>query len=372
MAKAKRTTRTTKRSTTVTAPAKLQRWVDLLAAMLSRAYPATFEELQREVPAYAAGQGASLMRMFERDKDELRAFGVPIETVTTSDGAQSAYRLRRQDFYLPFIAMATSGPAAARSAKAAEGYRMLAQLAFEPDELHAVAAAAARVRQLGDPSLATDADQAMRKLAFDLPPDALRESSDERVLAEPVDDKVFSVLARALLDRKVVTFDYHSMSSDETQNREAEPYGLAFLGSHWYLVARDRMRGELRTFRVSRISRLVPNRARAQTPDYEVPGTFKLAEHARSRQAWALGGEQIIEAVVEFNGSSGATKAAAKLGESVGGAAKRRRFQVHRLDTFARWLMGFAGEAVPIEPPELVERFQSMARETLDVYGDAQ
>ncbi|MGH7293475.1 MAG: hypothetical protein ACRELB_01010 [Polyangiaceae bacterium] len=45
------------------------------------------------MPAYAAGQGPTLMRMFERDKDELRAFGVPIETVTTND--ESAYRLRR-------------------------------------------------------------------------------------------------------------------------------------------------------------------------------------------------------------------------------------------------------------------------------------
>ena len=58
---------------------KVQRWIDLLAALLSRQLPSSFEELRGDVPAYAAGDGPTLMRMFERDKDELRAFGVPIE-----------------------------------------------------------------------------------------------------------------------------------------------------------------------------------------------------------------------------------------------------------------------------------------------------
>lgn len=363
-----RTGRTARHQIEATAPAKLQRWIDLLAAMLSRTYPVTFEELRREVPAYAAGQGASLMRMFERDKDELRAFGVPIETVPTSDGLDSTYRLRRQDFYLPFIAVATSGRAAGRSATPAEGYRMLAQLAFEPDELHAVAEAAARVRQLGDPSLATDVDQAMRKLAFDLPPDALPDGADERILAEPVDEKTFATVARALLDRKLVAFDYHAMSSDQTTHREVEPYGLAFLGAHWYLVARDRDRAELRTFRVSRMRLVNANRTRPQTHDYDIPEAFKLEEYAKSRTAWALGDDRPIEAVVEFIGSSGPARAGVRLGEPVPGHPSRRRFQVRRLDTFARWLFGFAGEARPIEPSELVSRFIAIAQEALALY----
>jgi proteasome accessory factor B len=309
------------------------------------------------------------MRMFERDKDELRAFGVPIETVATSDGTDTCYRLRREDFYLPFLAVTTSPRPSTRAPVPPEGYRRLPQLAFEPDELQAVADAAGRLRQLGDPLLSADVDQAIRKLAFDLPPDALRESRDERIVAEPVDEKTFSTLARALLDRKVVAFDYHAMSSDETHRREVEPYGLAFLSAHWYLVARDRGRGELRTFRVSRMTQLAPNRSHGQSPDYEIPRTFNLADYARSRDAWALGDDRVVEAVVEFNGSSGVARAAARLGEPVRGSSARRRFQVRRLDSFARWLLGFAGEAVPIEPPELVERFHTIARQTLEVYG---
>src|SRR5579862_3157716 len=131
----------TKRDRTRPAAPKLQRCIDLLAAMLSRTFPATFDELRRAVPAYAAGDGPTLMRMFERDKDELRAFGVPIETVTTSDGGEVGYRVRRQDFYLPFLAIASAG-ASKRPSVPAEGYRSLAHLAFEPAEFEAIADAA--------------------------------------------------------------------------------------------------------------------------------------------------------------------------------------------------------------------------------------
>ena len=75
---------------------KVQRWFDLLAALLRRNFPVSFEDLIREVPAYQdSGQSADTRRrMFERDKDELRTFGVPIETADIGD-EQLGYRLDR-------------------------------------------------------------------------------------------------------------------------------------------------------------------------------------------------------------------------------------------------------------------------------------
>src|SRR5690348_10819141 len=74
------------------AAAKLQRWIDLLAALLTHRYGLTFEQLKREVPAYAASarttSEGSLERTFERDKDELRALGIPIEMLRNSDGEE--------------------------------------------------------------------------------------------------------------------------------------------------------------------------------------------------------------------------------------------------------------------------------------------
>ncbi|HEX5437210.1 MAG TPA: WYL domain-containing protein [Gemmatimonadaceae bacterium] len=355
-------------------PSKLQRWVDLLAALLARRFPATFAELRKDVPAYLSrpADDSTLLRMFERDKDELRAFGVPIQTTVSSDGAASGYQLRSHDFYLPVLAVAASGAGAhhGRTADAA-GYRAAARLTFEPDELAAIADALARVRALGDPLLTADADSAMRKLAFELPLDAARDGDDERIVAERIDARRFTLLGRALLGRKVVRFDYHAMSTDATTRREVEPYGLAFLGSHWYLVARDRARGELRHFRLSRMSKLAVSRTATPSPDYAIPLDFHLEEHARSREAWELGDEAPAEVTVEFRGTTGAVQAAATLGDAVRGVPGQRRFHVRRPDAFARWLLSFGGDAVPVAPPPMVARFQALARDTLAEYHTA-
>ncbi|MEP7227769.1 MAG: hypothetical protein ABI785_10445, partial [Gemmatimonadales bacterium] len=82
---------------------KIQRWIDLLAALLRRKFPVSLDELAREVPGYDTGQNkAALRRTFERDKEELRGFGIPIETVTEGDGEAVGYRLQAQHFYLPY------------------------------------------------------------------------------------------------------------------------------------------------------------------------------------------------------------------------------------------------------------------------------
>jgi len=73
---------------------KLQRWTDLLASLLRRHYAATFEQLAKDVPADSTESQAdsARMRMFERDKDELRALGIAIETVPFDEGESTGYR----------------------------------------------------------------------------------------------------------------------------------------------------------------------------------------------------------------------------------------------------------------------------------------
>jgi hypothetical protein len=57
---------------------KVQRWTDLIATLFRYEFPAELKTLAREVPAYAMHRGSknTLTRLFERDKDKLRAMGV--------------------------------------------------------------------------------------------------------------------------------------------------------------------------------------------------------------------------------------------------------------------------------------------------------
>ena len=88
---------------------KLHRWTDLLVTLLRRRWPVPLDTILEDVPAYAASRDnkPTLRRMFERDKDELRAFGVPIETISDpSTGEVVGYQLRPERFYLPYLAVA--------------------------------------------------------------------------------------------------------------------------------------------------------------------------------------------------------------------------------------------------------------------------
>ena len=368
--------------------AKLQRWVDLLAALLRRHAPASLEELTRDVPEYLSKADlAALRRMFERDKVELREFGIPIITDKDETGEVIGYRLRREAFYLPYLSLIQDARPKTRPRRVDRyGYRSLPELAFEADELDAVVEAARRVQQLGDPALAELARSAMRKLAFDLPLDGarVRESVGPMLSADirlhrrqPPTlsvDELFERLDAALSARKQVGITYTNMSTGQAGTRDVWPYGLFFLGHHWYLAAKDAGAGAgdpVKNFRLSRIADARVNTKKPGTPDYEIPPGFSLREHARSREAWALGDTASVDAVVRFHGESGPTLAASRLGGDVPGDALARRFAVRRLDTFARWVLSFAGEAEPVSPPELVTAYRDVARETLAAYAEA-
>ena len=365
---------------TIMPPPKLQRWIDLLAALLGHRLPVTFEQLARDVPAYladdsvAAGKPSpTVKRMFERDKVELRELGVPIESIGEEGSDESAYRLRAKEFYLPYLGIVSARGIEQPTKVDRFGYHSLETLAFGPDELQAIVEAARLVSQVGDPVLADDARSAIRKLAFDLPLGAIDGTPDATLVAPTsrAEPRALATLGDALFRRKRVTFQYDSIGAAQSAERTVEPYGLFFISGHWYLAARDVQKAALRNFRVSRTSAVKPNSSQSRTADYEIPKDFSLREHARSRQAWEIGDGDAFEAVVEFNGNSGAVIAAAALGRPDESSASLRRFDVRRTDSFARWLFAFAGDARPVAPLALVAEYAGLVERTRAIYSGA-
>lgn len=361
---------------------KLHRWLDLLAALLSRRFPVPMSELRRDVPGYAdeSVKEDSLLRMFERDKGELRELGVVIDTIVDSDGT-GRYQLRSHDFYLPLLSvMETAMPAETellqqprRGGVTGAGPR--ATLVLTPDECHTLRRAAARVAGLGHPELADDATRALRKLQFDLE-DFAAELPAAQVLR--VDSTVFDVLSESVALRKRLTFTYHSMERDEMSSRSVEPYGLVFLTGHWYLVARDVHANGMRQFRVSRI-RDARMGAKPQHADFELPEGFDLSTYASSRRAWELGNGDHETVFVAFRGDIGLVSQGRALGDDVpadvdaavaaamaalSASHAVRTFRVRRRDTFLRWLMSFGGDAQPIAPPDMVSEWRALLEAT--------
>ena len=85
---------------------KSERLINLLIALLSTRRFLTKRELRGIVEDYRDSGDVAFERQFERDKEELRALGVRIET-GSDDAAfedEEGYRVNRADFELPEIA----------------------------------------------------------------------------------------------------------------------------------------------------------------------------------------------------------------------------------------------------------------------------
>ena len=340
------------------AGAKLQRWVDLLAALLVHRFPVTFEEL-RPARARILGAGAHAIDARADVRARQGRAAAPSacrsnqQTVERDIGPMVAYVLRPANFYLPLLCAVHDGGRATPRKNDQFGYRASAELTFEPDELAAVAEAAARVRALGDPILAADAESALRKLAVDLPVDG---ATAEVTHLCPPRVRMPSCSRRSGMARRAPEGGAVRVPCDEHRSHGA-PHG----GAVRALLPRQSVVSRRARCRSGRAAQFPPHpdeRRRGERPrrahgGLRVPKEFALREHASSRQAWELGDADAASVTVQFTVMSGAAAAASKLGAPVPGKVDQRRFEVRRLDNFALWLLSFAGEAAPVEPAPL-------------------
>lgn len=354
-----------------TPPTKLQRWLDLVAYLAGRRYPVPVEDLRDHIPAYAVDRDASdkqretARRMFERDKDELRELGIPIETVefTVNYGReqQTGYRLAKKDFHLPYLKLVTEATGGGRASTA--------RTTFEITEAEAGAALGGlrEVASLPAFPLASHARSAFRKLAFDLEPEIVGDNpvvfvQDPEAAATAAS---LAILSKAVLARKTLTFHYHAMQRDADADRTVRPYGLLFQHGRWYLVGHDEDRKGIRMFRVGRMERVAPNKKAPGTADFDLPSDFRLSAYG-GRKAWELGDddEGPIQATVLFrfprslwadrNGHG-------RLVEERSDGSQLRTFDVHRRDPFLRWVLSLAPDAGIESPADLRDASRQLA-----------
>ncbi|MGH2758642.1 MAG: hypothetical protein ACRDKJ_03655, partial [Actinomycetota bacterium] len=81
---------------------KVERLVNLIALLLNTRRPLIVEEIRNTVPGYQQEDYASFKRMFERDKEELRSLGIPIERRFTDVWeVEEGYLISKDRYYLP-------------------------------------------------------------------------------------------------------------------------------------------------------------------------------------------------------------------------------------------------------------------------------
>ncbi len=203
---------------------KTERLLSLVVCLLSAGRFLSATQIRAAVPGYPDSFDA-FKRMFERDKDELRELGIPLETGTNSAADDEAgYRISRQAYMLP-------------------------EIRLEPDEA-AVLGLAARVwRQAELAGAAAGGLLKLRAAGIDAE-ETTQPGIEPRLQAG---EAAFGPLWEAVRDRRPVTFAYRAAGRSSPQLRRLEPWGVVNRHGRWYVAGHDLDRAAVRVFRLGRI-----------------------------------------------------------------------------------------------------------------------
>jgi proteasome accessory factor B len=306
---------------------KTERLLNLVICLLSTRQFLLKEQIRAAVPQYAeCPNDEAFDRMFERDKEELRDMGVPLETGGNDAwfDDEIGYRVDRTAYALP-------------------------EVSFSPDEL-AVLGLASRVWQQA--SLAAPASRAVLKLkAAGVEPD-----QGSLVGIEPrvrTSEPAFEPVYAAVRDRRPIRFPYRTPGRPDVTERDLEPWGIVSRHGRWYVVGHDRLRGATRVFRLSRIAG--PVRSAGQPGEVIVPEGIDL----RAQVATLVPARATAEARLSMRPRSGQRfrRRARDVRPDAGGRAGNDEVTVafSDLEVLAEEVAAMGADVQVLDPPALRE-----------------
>jgi proteasome accessory factor B len=303
---------------------RLERLINLVAALLHAERPLTAEELRNRLPGYAEDHG-TFRRAFERDKEALRDLGIPVVLEPVDDASQPGvmgYRIPKDAYYLQDPGLA-------------------------PDELAALHLAASAVRLEGASGV-----EALWKLGGEL----AEQGPAPAVAALPGAAHLAPVFT-AISARRRLQFAYRG------RPRRVDPWRLSFRNGHWYLAGHDHDAGEERMFRLDRIE--------SEVEVTGADGAFERPRHVGAQPPpWEMGGEEALTARLLVDAGQ-ANWAASHVGPDAVEAWRADgsvvlAVRVTNREAFRSFVLGFLDHAEVLGPAELradmVEWLQALCR----------
>jgi predicted DNA-binding transcriptional regulator YafY len=170
------------------------------------------------------------------------------------------------------------------------------------------------------------------------------------------DHGVFRDLAAAVRDRRRVVLRYWAASRDEETLREVDPYHLACVDGHWYLVAYCHLRNDVRMFAPARVRSL-----EVTGTTFDVPDGFRIDEYLSRSFGVLRGGEREAYRVrLRFTGEAARYVRERTWHPSqvleVDGGGVIVGFELGHLREAERWALSWGGCCEVLDPPELRAR----------------
>lgn len=284
---------------------------------------------------------AALERKFERDKNDLRELGIPIETVESpdapGDNTQLRYRITKSDYDLP------------------------AEIEFTPAELSLLQLAAEVWRE---GSVSTHSGRALLKLR------SLGIETDEPILGYVprihTREQGFDQLSQAVTDHVAVRFDYLKPGDSRALTRTITPFALALHEGRWHVLGWDHDRGAERTFLLSRITSTVKNAKGIEPHEAPEGAQQTLLEHLADLYESSVARVRVVRGSVAEKELThrGGTRVLADNDTSA-------ELEVHFTDerAFAELLAGAGNEVVVVEPESLARDVAHILRRVIKNHG---
>ena len=319
-----------------------ERLVNLVVALMATEQGLTKDTILTSVSGYreqseAGAKKDALEKMFERDKENLRGLGVPIETIgdrlDPDDLREARYRVPTAEYELPD------------------------DIEFTPAELALLNLAGG---VWSESSMSTEARSGLRKIralgiAVD---DPIIGYSPRISLREPS----FATLQQAIEQSQVVTFPYLKPGEDAPRTRRVQPLALIEYEARWHMFGVDLGVGADRTFLLSRIVGDVT--VTRQTFD------ASLRDGAGDRALAGL--EELAERQLALLEVHPGTEAALRLNRRARPASQGIEVPYVDVHVFAGELASYGPEVRVVQPEALRAEVIERLTATLRLHGGAQ
>lgn len=204
---------------------KTERQLNLLFLLLNTAQPIEREAIRARIPGYFNKTNEAFERMFERDKEDLRDLEIPIETVQidTFHEDLQGYLIRKEKWQMP------------------------AQIFSDKDRVLLNIALSA----WQDSQFYSAIDEAVNRVG------AITDLPIEKHFQINKQSSALAMILEAKSSGKCVEFTYLSFKSEEEKFRLVAPWRVFLSSGNSYLVGFDQNIGELRTFKIARMTSAV-------------------------------------------------------------------------------------------------------------------
>lgn len=320
--------------------ARTERLVNLVICLLATRRFLTAAQIAATVPGYEHDRDdpkahEAFQRKLERDKAELRALGVPLETGTDSVfDTEPGYRIARREYALPDVAL-------------------------EPDEAAVVGLAARLWQHAGLAAAASSGLAKLRAAGIEVDPHAT-------LGVEPLVtvDAAFAPMVTAARERRQVSFDYRVPQGDAPAPRRLQPWGVVCWRGRWYVVGHDLDRQAPRCFRLSRIVGQVTVDRHGDA--FTVPPGVDLISHvARASRPRQWHGTATI--LLRPGRADGVRRRAERVQATAEGDLATVAY--HDVDGVAEWLVGYGADVRVVDPPEVRDAVIRRLKEVVNVAG---